>query len=128
MKKFVALVLCMLTVFTAVCAVAETPIYWSGSATSGSPAWSTPAESTGTSWHIEWGDGTNIQSNRRAVVRIKCGDQYASALYVYSTLSTSYHKYVSTYAQGKGKTYASGRLDDRDGAQAPLTVTGYFFN
>lgn len=28
MKKFVALVLCLLTVFTAVCAVAETAIYW----------------------------------------------------------------------------------------------------
>ena len=129
MKKFIALFLCILTVFSSVCAIAETQIYWSGSVTSGSPAWSTPAESTGTSWHIEWGDGTNIASNRRAVVRIKAADgSYASSLFVYSKKSTAYHKYISTYAQGKAKTYASGRLDDRDGAQGPLTVTGYFFN
>lgn len=128
MKKFVALVLCMLTVFSAVCAVAETQIYWTGNDTSSFHTWSSPAVSSGTSWHFEWGEGTNIASNRRAVVRIKSGTNYASALYVYSKKSTAYHKYISTYAQGKATTYASGRLDDRDGAQAPLTVTGYFFN
>ena len=128
MKKFVALVLCLLTVFTAVCAVAETAIYWKGDDTSEFHAWSTPAKSSGKSWHFEWGDGTNIASNRRAVVRIMSNGKYASSLYVYSTKSTAYHKYISTYAQGNADTYAAGRLDDRDGAQGPLVVTGNFFN
>ncbi len=42
MKKFAALVLCLLTVFTAVCAVAETAIYWKGDDTSEFHAWCVP--------------------------------------------------------------------------------------
>ena len=129
MKKIFALILCIATVCLSACALAETEIYWSGSSTSGFPSWSTSDTSTGAKWHIEWGEGTNIAANRRAVMRaMSSNGNYASPLYVYSSKSTAYHRYEAAYAHGKAQTYAGGRLDDRDGAQAPLTVTGYFFN
>ena len=128
-KKIFALILCIATVCLSACALAETEIYWSGRSTSGFPSWSTPDKSTGAKWHIEWGEGTNIAANRRAVMRaMSSNGNYASPLYVYSSKSTAYHRYEAAYAHGKAQTYAGGRLDDRDGAQAPLTVTGYFFN
>ena len=129
MKRWIALMLCIMTVCFATCAFAETAISWRGSDTVEFHTWSTPGTSSGTSWHIEWDTAvTNIVSNRRAVVRIMSDGKYASSLWVYSKCSTAYHKYNTGYGQGKTKTYVTGRLDDRDGAQAPLIVKGSFFN
>ena len=87
----------------------------------------TPAESTGSQWHIEWDDNSNIASNRRAVIRVHEGEEAASATWVYSTLSSSYHPYKSGFGNGDAMVELRGRLDNRDGAQAPLCLVGTFY-
>lgn len=130
MKKFMALAICLMLVLSCVAAAsAETTFAWSGSQISGMPSWSTPYVSSGSNWHISWNASSNVASNRRAVVRaMDDHGNYASSLFVYSTLSSSYHPYKSGFGNGNADTCIAGRLDDRDGANAPLKVSGTFHN
>lgn len=134
MKKFLALVLCtMMICAVASEALAATTFSFSTSQMTGYPCWTEPDVSTGSKWHIEWDDKTNIQSDRRAVVRAlsEDGNSYASSLFVYSSLSSDYHPYKDAYINRGGteiKTRVGGRKDDRDGASGTLIVVGTFFN
>lgn len=127
MKKSICLALAaLLLICYTVPAAAATHFDFSTSATSGFPRWTESQESTGANWHIEWKKGTNIGSNRRAVVRALCNGEFASSLFVYSTRSTKYHPYKDGYGHGDADTYVGGRLDNRD--HGTLHVVGWFFN
>lgn len=128
MKKVLTVILCVMIMSMVTCAFAETKIEWNGSDTVNLHSWSSPATSSGARWHIEWGNSTNIASDRRALVRVHSGYDAASASWVYSTKSTAYHDYNSGFGYGLRNTELWGRLDNRDGARAPLKVDGYFFN
>lgn len=127
MKKFLALVLCTMMICAVMTmAMGETEITWSGSDTENFHSWTTPADSSGGSWHIVWGDNTNIASDLRAVVRVHCGESAASATWVYSSKSSKYHPYNSGYGYGACEVELRGRLDDRDSGL--LIVDGTFYN
>ena len=128
MKKIISAIVCIIMVCTVTCVYAETSIYWNGSDTVDFHSWTEPAQSSGARWDIEWGSRTNIASNRRAVVRVHCGYDAASATWVYSSKSTAYHDYNDGFGYGACDTELRGRLDNRDSAQAPLIVNGSFFN
>ncbi len=135
MKKFLALVLCTMMIFAVASeAFAATKFNLSTDLMSGFPCWTEPAVSTGKNWHIEWdAEATNIQSDRRAVVRAlsEDGNSYASSLFVYSSESEAYHPYKAAYINSGNsqiKTRVGGRKDDRDGAAGTLFLVGYFFN
>lgn len=128
MKKILATILCAaLLLSLTVSALAETSFSFSTTATSGYPAWCEAAQSNGKNWHFTWDPETNIASNHRAVVRILTSEgNYASSLWVYSSLSTKYHPYNDSAAYGKADTCPAGRLDDRD--SGTLIVKGTFWN
>ena len=129
MKRLVAAlsaVLCSTLIATS--AMAAVDFSYSSAQTKDMVRWSDSAESSGTRWHLTWDvNNSNISSTHRAAIRIYAGPgDYASALYVYSSYSTSYHNYYSGYGQGKKNTYIAGRLDNRD--SGTLTVKGRFYN
>lgn len=135
MKKFFAMVLAAVMVCGMMSvACAATGFNVTTSVMSGFPPVTVPAVSTGSNWHITWGEGCNIASNRRAVVRAlsEDGSAFASSLFVYSTTSAAYHPYKDAYINktedSEIKTCVGIRLDDRDGAQAPMKVNGIFHN
>lgn len=129
MKKLVGVVTCVV-LLTSMISVASADIFfdYTTSAISGFPTWSNLAlQSNGKNWHFTWDDGTNIASNRRAVVRILTDEgNYASSLWVYSTRSTNYHAYNDSASYGKANTTPAGRLDDRD--TGTLRVAGTFYD
>lgn len=127
MKKAIVFVLAAVLVLCCIAsASASTSFSWSGSTTSGFPRWGDDQTSSGAKWHIDWDSSSNISSSRRAVVRILSNGNYASSLFVYSTLSSNYHPYKDGYGYGLADTYIAGRLDDRD--SGTLTVSGTFYN
>lgn len=128
MRKALGIILCAAMLLSmAVSAVAETNFAFSTGSTSGAPVWAEAAPSTGANWHFTWDAGTNIASNRRAVIRILTSEgEYASALWVYSSLSTTYHPYTKNAANGCAFTCPAGRLDNRD--RGTLVVKGTFWN
>lgn len=126
MKKFFALVLCLVTVCSFTLASASTPFSYSGNEKVNFIRWSQSDQSSGKNWHITW-DDCNLSSTNRAVVRVFAAPGvYASSLFVYSSPSTAYHPYKSGYGQGKSNTYLGGRMDDRDSGS--ITVKGQFHN
>ncbi len=127
MKKFLALVMATMMICAVMTtAMAETTIEWEGEDTRNFHSWTTPADSSGGSWHIVWGENTNIASNLRAVVRVHSGERAASATWVYSSKSEKYHPYNSGFGYGACKTELRGRLDNRDSGW--LIVDGTFYN
>lgn len=88
--------------------------------------WGDSLESSGSNWHITW-LSSNLSSKNRVVIRIYAGEgTYASALWVYSSASTTYHPYKTGFGNGKAITYIGGRMDDRD--VGPIIVSGIFHN
>ncbi|MGI6215275.1 MAG: hypothetical protein ACOYIT_05305 [Christensenellales bacterium] len=130
MKKISVLLLCALVLCIAASASAYDPSYFNKevySITNLKTLTSPPKSSTGKNWHIEWGSAANMESYRRAVVRVHAGYNAASATWVYSTKSSAYHPYKTGYGNGGAKVELRGRLDNRDGDYAPIILQGYFF-
>ncbi len=126
MKKFFALILCLVAVCSFTLASASTTFSYSGNEKVTFTQWSQPAQSSGKNWHITWG-ANNLSSTNRAVIRVYAAKGvYASSLFVYSSPSSAYHPYKTAYGQGKANTYLGGRMDDRDSGR--LDVTGEFHN
>ena len=133
MKKFVALLVSSLLVCLVIgTALAETGFDKTIYSITTFIEWTSPDQSSGARWHIEW--DTNVSNisanpNRRAYMRVfdEYGN-YASEPYLYSTYSTAFHDYKTGFGYGDANTMVKGRLDNRDGAQAPLNVKGVFFN
>jgi hypothetical protein len=132
MKKISVLLLCALVLCIAASALASEPYEASpfDESTSSITTFLTltsPARSTGKNWHIEWGKYANMESNRRAVVRVHAGYNAASATWVYSTKSSAYHPYKTGYGNGGAKVELRGRLDNRDGDNGAIRLQGKFF-
>ena len=125
-KLFAGFIAVMMLCLTLGSAMASTNFSWSGNDTVNFHAWGSPDWSSGSNWHITWGD-TNISSSLRAAVRIYAAPgEYASSIFVYSTESSAYHPYKSGYGNGAKKTYIAGRVDNRD--SGTLVVDGTFYN
>lgn len=124
-KRFVALMLCILIVGGTVSALAEMPFKYTGDETVIFENWTGYGKSSGKSWHLTWSN-QNLSSRNRAVVRIHAGYDAASASWVYSSASTSYHPYNPGFGYGNRDVQMRGRMDNRDSGK--INVSGTFYN
>ena len=125
MKKFIALVLAiaMLLSIASVASASSVNFNISTSITSVFQVGTIQFARDNTYWWLDVDMRTsNVSDTHRAVTRVHCGVNAASAKWVYSGPNGTSHNYITGY--DSGLTFR-GRLDDRDSGQ--LEFHGKFY-